>query len=276
MTAMLICMRDGIDFECKDEYLTGPYYSDNREFVDAYKADAKRHGYDGAELEKLIQKAQTLPKPSLKQSLIMSQPLLFPGHDDEPPIDFPAILNSTGSTSLSSSGTTGSVSLSSSTSASGAGSGAGSSEVGSDSTGLNKGPNEKLLRLMEILKKNSNIQFVNGDDDDDDDDDSLSSNANNIQLNSLSSLSSSQSSSSSSEATESQQDEDEAEQDESEETLDPNLPIPQIENKTNPSIDSSSLSSLSSSSLNNPSSTADQQAQKLPTKQAKKQAKKTS
>jgi len=137
MTAMLICMKDGSGYEKKDEYLPGPYYPDNREFADAFKTDARRHGIDGAELDKLIQKASAVPKPQAKG----------------PPSLFSMPFSSDNDTDSSSS------SSSSSSAANG--------DPIEQIFNINKmqGP-DKLKKLMEILKNSSSLP--NDEDEDED------------------------------------------------------------------------------------------------------------
>jgi serine/threonine protein phosphatase PrpC len=161
MTAMLIMFTDGNGYEAKQQYLPGPYYGDSREFVEAFKADAKRHGLEGSELEKFVQQAIALPKPEHP-----------PGSRANPS----AAALGMGGSGMSvddddddgSGGSGGSGSGSGST---GAGAGDDDDDLSLDMNSLSQ--KEKLMALMELLQKNAGVSIMNQDRELDHDQDDL-------------------------------------------------------------------------------------------------------
>jgi len=59
-SVMAIAFEDGTSYQRDDEFVAGPYhpYKDEQVFVDAYLADAKKHGYEGERLFELARKTE--------------------------------------------------------------------------------------------------------------------------------------------------------------------------------------------------------------------------
>jgi protein phosphatase 2C family protein 2/3 len=68
-SVMAIAFEDGTSYQRDDEFVAGPYhaYKDEQLFVDAYIADAKKHGYEGERLFELARKTEAnLPVTALQ------------------------------------------------------------------------------------------------------------------------------------------------------------------------------------------------------------------
>jgi serine/threonine protein phosphatase PrpC len=68
-SVMAIAFEDGTSYQRDDEFVAGPYhpYKDEQVFVDAYLADAKKHGYEGERLFELARKTEAnMPTTALQ------------------------------------------------------------------------------------------------------------------------------------------------------------------------------------------------------------------
>lgn len=67
-SAMLVQLRSGEGYERKDEFIAGPFrpFQNDKKFVEAYFADAEKHGYRGPELIKMAIKAEE-NMPNIKE-----------------------------------------------------------------------------------------------------------------------------------------------------------------------------------------------------------------
>jgi serine/threonine protein phosphatase PrpC len=64
-SAMVIAFDDGTAYQREDEFIAGPFhpYKDSQAFVEAYIADAKKHGVEGERLFELARKAEATMPP---------------------------------------------------------------------------------------------------------------------------------------------------------------------------------------------------------------------